>query len=292
MGFWNGAGRRGGSIIDLIMEVEGVDVAGAMTRAKWFLGLGGEDSQSKEDRDRIDERRRQAEQLAAQYEAESEMDLKRRTEYAQEIWKASEPISGTLAEKYLLSRGLKKMAWPDTLRFHPSLRHNGGTRHPSMICKVVDAAGFFAGVWRVFLTRDGTGKAPIDTPRLGLGSGGAVRLSGGGEWVSVAEGVETSLAALQMAPGGPAVYALLSTSGMSGWKWPIHVKQVTVYPDGDRPKERNGMIVPPPGMVAARALERRLAEAKIPTTVMDAPLFADFLDVFNKTKGVFDEKST
>jgi len=288
VGFWNGSAKRGGSIIDLIMEVEGRDIAGAIMRAKWYLGIDDTPPQTDGDWRCVEKQRREARARAEKQEAEAEMSALWRLEEAQRIWGQSCAIAGTLAESYLLARGLRKMAWPESLRFHPAIRHAAtGQTLPALICQVINARGFFTGIWRIYINRIGSDKADVEAPKMGLGTGGAVVLSKGNGWISVAEGVETGMGALQMAPNGPAVYALMSTSGMAGWEWPADMGRLTIYPDGDRPKERNGRILMPPGMEAAKALERRTMEAGIPTTIMAEPLFSDYLDVLNKTKGIF-----
>lgn len=284
VGFWNGSDKRGGSLIDLIMEVEGRDLPGAVKHAKWLLGLDDDRETTPEERRRLEARRKQAEAERAKREAEAEMDAAGRLEYAKEIWQASQPLPGTAAERYLLNRGLGKMEWPESLRFHPDIKHQSGKRFPALICRVTNAAGFLCGIWRIYVTNEGQ-KAPVELPKMGLGQGGAVILSGGKEWISVTEGVETGLGALQMAPNGPAVYALLSTSGMMGWEWPPFLSRLTIYPDGDRPKFRpDGSILPPPGMDAAARLARRAKDAGIPVTIQPEPNFCDMLDVFNRTK--------
>ena len=66
------------------------------------------------------------------------------------------------------------------------------------------ADGTPLAIHRTFLARDGSGKAPVDPPKMMLGPcrGGAVRLGEPGDVLMVGEGIETCLAAMQ-ATGQP-----------------------------------------------------------------------------------------
>ncbi len=92
-------------------------------------------------------------------------------------------------------------------------------------------------IHRTFLARDGSGKAPVDPPKMMLGPcrGGAVRLGDPVDLLMVGEGIETCLAAMQ-ATGNPA-WAALSTSGLKALNLPEAVREVIVLADGDDPGE-------------------------------------------------------
>jgi hypothetical protein len=69
------------------------------------------------------------------------LDDRRRTEYAGRIWHQTIPITGTLAEDYLRSRGIT-MPLPGVLRFHPALKHPSGQYiRAAMVAAVLDADG-------------------------------------------------------------------------------------------------------------------------------------------------------
>ena len=59
----------------------------------------------------------------------------KRTEAALRIWQTSIPASGTLAEIYLQSRGLR-LQLPPTLRFHAGLKHPSGRVWPALVALV------------------------------------------------------------------------------------------------------------------------------------------------------------
>src|SRR5262249_57871642 len=102
-----------------------------------------------------------------------------RTALALDIWHEARPAPGTLAEKYLVSRGLH-LPPPLTLRFHVGLKHPSGGIWPAMVALVTQGADHEAlAIHRTFLALDGGGKAPIDPQKMMFGPcrGGAVRLA-------------------------------------------------------------------------------------------------------------------
>jgi hypothetical protein len=164
-------------------------------------------------------------------------DAKRSTS-ALKIWQSTQSAYGTVAETYLRSRGLHSPL-PETIRFHPGLKHRTGDRWPVMVALVtrgVDDEPL--AIHRTFLARDGSGKAPVDPQKMMLGPchGGAVRLAPANDLLMVGEGIETCLAAIQ-ATGHPA-WAALSTSGLTALDLPHEVREVIVLADGDATGER------------------------------------------------------
>ena len=125
------------------------------------------------------------------------------------------------------------------------------------------------GVHRTYLTEPGV-KA-FENARLMLGpcSGGAVRLSGGPGPLLVAEGVETALSLLSgLQDVSPRIWAVLSTSGMSGLVLPRNPGELVVAPDGDAP-----------GREAANKLADRAATAGWRVRIMRCPDGSDWNDV-------------
>ena len=174
--------------------------------ALWVRGLW-------EPRDRHADRRR-AYKLRRSADMAPERDDATRTEAARRIWQTSAPAPGTLTETYLQSRGLHPPL-PPTLRFHTGLKHPSGGIWPAMITLVTrgsDDTQF--AIHRTFLTRDGTGKTPVEPQKMMLGPcrGSAVRLAPSGEHLAVAEGIETALSIMQ-ATGVP-TWAALSAGGI------------------------------------------------------------------------------
>jgi len=200
-----------------------------------------------------------------------------RTEIALRVWRSAMSTVGTLVATYLQSRGIRLSA-PDSVRFHPRLKHPGGGTWPGMVALVARGHdGEPLAVHRTFLARDGAGKAPVTPQRMMLGPcrGGAVRLAVPTGKLMVGEGLETCLAAMQ-ATGLPA-WAALSTSGLRALPLPAEVHEVIVLADGDDPGEaaaldaarrwkREGRTVriarPPTGMDFNDVLLNRAAGAR------------------------------
>ena len=161
----------------------------------------------------------------------------RRTRAALHVWHTVTPGSGTLVETYLRSRSIL-FPPPPTVRFHPGLKHRSGGIWPAMIAPVTHGIdGRLLAVHRTFLSRTGSGKAPVEPQKMMLGPcrGGAVQLAPAGEVLMVGEGIETCLAAMQ-ATKLPA-WAALSTSGLRSLDLPTCVQEVVVLADGDEPGE-------------------------------------------------------
>ena len=135
------------------------------------------------------------------------------------------------------SRGLH-LQLPSTLRFHAGLKHPSGGVWPALVALVTRGSDDTPlAVHRIFLARNGSGKAPVDPQKMMFGPcrGGAVRLGTPGDVLMVGEGIETCFAAMQ-ATGNPA-WAALSTSGLRALDLPGDVHEVIVLADGDDPGE-------------------------------------------------------
>ena len=160
----------------------------------------------------------------------------KRTKAALAIWQTSESITGSLAEKYLASRGLTLPGTP-ALRFHSRLRHSSGLFLPAMVALVRRLDGEPVGIHRTFLKHDGTGKADVVPQRLMLGPcrGGCVRLGLADAEIMVGEGIETTISA--MISTGKVGWAALSTSGLRALELPPTIRDVIILADGDDPGE-------------------------------------------------------
>lgn len=140
-------------------------------------------------------------------------------ERALELWNASKPIAGTLAERYLANtRKLDLAALPtdidQALRFHPRCPFGPGVRHPCLMALMRSATTDAPmGIQRVAMTPEGR---KID--RRMLGYSGAVKLWPAGSRLVVGEGIETVLAAATRIPyrGAPLrpAWSLLSAGAL------------------------------------------------------------------------------
>lgn len=207
---------------------------------------------------------------------------------AAKIWLASTAVRGTIAERYLQSRGLIAPDGNAWLRFNPSLNYPGKGPMPALVCRVDDLTGDLCAVWRIFLKQDGSGKADVENPKLGLGpaGGGAVRIGGVGKTVAIAEGVESAIGFWLLTNRRHPTWASLSTAGMIGIEIPLGVERVIVVPDGDRPiAKRDGQYVPaiPAGRMAAQALRARLMIEGVACVIAAEPKAGkDYADLWSE----------
>ena len=275
-----------GDVFTFLMEVDGLTFPRAVETAAQLAGIpmpGAREETAAEQETRrrraadLDRKRQAAEARAAR---ESEAKLSS----ASGIWRSSQPLPGSLAEVYLRSRGLTPGDEPN-LRFHPGLPYPGSGKHPALIARVQGPDGKGCGVWRIFISKDGTSKADVENAKLGLGNvkGGAVRLGGEGPVIGAGEGVETCLAAREINRRHP-IWATLSTSGMIGFVPPPIVRRVLIYPDGDSARWKNGEVKGPPGMHAATTLLDRLSSEGTEAAIVEPPVGGDYLDILNATK--------
>jgi hypothetical protein len=200
--------------------------------------------------------------------ADEDADLRRRIDQASRCWTEARPIVGTLAERYLRTRGIT-CDLPLALRYHPKCWHGPtASKVPAMVAAVV-VDRVLVGVHRTYLAEPGV-KA-FDNAKLMLGrcAGGAVQLSGGPGPLLVAEGVETALCLLSALPGAnPRVWAALSTSGMVGLILPPDPGELVLAPDGDAP-----------GRAAANKLADRACAAGWRVRIMKCREGADWNDI-------------
>jgi len=181
--------------------------------------------------------RRATRRSAAVFKAPSAQDSSDRTAAALRLWRAAVPAVDTPVAAYLHSRGIS-LVTPDSVRFHPRLKHPSDRAWPGMVALVTRGTnGEPLAIHRTFLAYDGAGKAPVMPQKMMLGPcrGGAVRLAEPTGKLMVGEGIETCLAAMQ-ATGGPA-WAALSTSGLRTLQLPTEIEEVIVLADGDDPGE-------------------------------------------------------
>jgi hypothetical protein len=169
-------------------------------------------------------------------------------ERARRLLRMTQPLSGTLAERYLCQRGILRASMHAALRYHPSCYYRDlvtgrSTVYPALIAAVTDAAGAITGVHRTFLAASGfdprsVGKANIDDPRRALGHllGNAVRLRmPAGVPVAVmaaGEGLETMLSLSQVMPTMP-MAAALSANHLAAFRLPAGCLRLYIAADAD-----------------------------------------------------------
>jgi len=181
-----------------------------------------------------------------------------------DTYRATEKVqAGDLVHKYLDTRGVDELVYPDALRFAPKLRDGDGGIRPAMVAMVTAPDGKPVSMHRTFLKPDGSGKAEMSAPRKmmpgTLPEGACVRLC---EYVSggplgIAEGIETALSAsaIYQMP----VWSAINSAILKKWLPPEGCDEVVIFGDND-PKFG--------GQAAAWSLAHRLAVKGVSASVM------------------------
>jgi hypothetical protein len=184
----------------------------------------------------------------------------------------SRPITGTLAQAYLLSRGITTVRDDDPLRFHPRCYYRPAEDSPvetwpALIAAVTDLGGTITGAHRTWLDPSGSDKAPIDSPRRAMGHllGHGVRFGVAADVMAAGEGIETMLSLRVILPTLPMV-AALSANHLAALLLPPTLRRLYVARDAD-----------PAGDAAMDRLCNRAEAAGIESFVL-SPSFDDFND--------------
>lgn len=160
-----------GDILDLVAFLKGLDRKAALA---WAMDRCGLRSMSAEDRQAAEQR---ATAIRARAQAEEQAMRGKRRQRAQLMFSRALPFVSETVAAYLASRGL---ALPPTFearwcrsfeRFEWWMGRNAetgevGPEFPAMIWAFVDARGKQQACHITFLAPDGSGKAPVDKPKL------------------------------------------------------------------------------------------------------------------------------
>ena len=146
-----------------------------------------------------------------------------------------------------------------------------------MIALVTSADEEPIAVLRTFLSRTGTGKAPVEPERMILGRcrGGAVRLgiAQPDQWLVIGDGIETTLSVMQACslPG----WAALSANGITSLILPREATMVLICADND--VSGNGQ------RAAHDAAQRFLREGRRVRIAMPPTAETDFNDILTSS---------
>jgi hypothetical protein len=151
----------------------------------------------------------------------------------------SQPITGTIVEAYLRTRGITALHGTGALRFHPRCyyrpdRHSPTETWPAMIAAVTDLDGRITGAHRTWLNPSKCDKAPIDSPRRAMGHllGNAVRFDTARDVMAAGEGIETMLSLRCVMPTMP-LAAALSAAHLAAILFPPTLRRLYVVRDND-----------------------------------------------------------
>jgi hypothetical protein len=160
-------------------------------------------------------------------------------ESARRLVSMSQPITGTIVETYLRKRGITALHGTGALRFHPRCYHRPDSfspteTWPAMIASVTDLDNRITGAHRTWLSPDGSGKAPIYTPRRAMGDllGNAVRFDRATHVMAAGEGIETMLSLRMALPHMPMV-AALSAAHLAAILFPATLRRLYIARDDD-----------------------------------------------------------
>ncbi|TYL86085.1 DUF7146 domain-containing protein [Bradyrhizobium cytisi] len=196
-------------------------------------------------------------------------------EVARRLFAISQPIEGTVVEAYLQRRGIGRVHYDGSLRFHPRCyyrpdEHLATETWPAMIACVTDLEGRITGAHRTWLDPDGfdrirLGKAPIDTPRRAMGDllGNAVRFGAVDDVLAAGEGIETMLSLRYVLPTMP-MAAALSANHLSAMFLPSSLRRLYIARDADAA-----------GHAVQATLSQRAADAGIEAIAL-SPRLGDF----------------
>ncbi|MFB9984609.1 toprim domain-containing protein [Mesorhizobium kowhaii] len=195
---------------------------------------------------------------------------------ARRLFAMSQPIAGTLAERYVAGRGILLSTRELALRFHPACYYRdfvtGETRTlPALIAAVSGLDGRITGLQRTWLDPAGNGKARVADPRRSLG-----HLLGNGIWLgfqpgtpvpvmAAGEGFETMASLRTVMPALP-VAAATSANHLAGLIFPHGCTRLYIAADADAA-----------GRQGIERLSQRAGEAGILALVLQ-PRLGDFND--------------
>lgn len=167
---------------------------------------------------------------------------------ARRLFAMSQPIAGTLAERYIAGRGILLGYREPYLRFHPGcyyrdLRSGEVQALPALIAAVTDLDGRITGLQRTYLSsgldpNGKIGKAQLADPRRSLGN-----LLGNGIWLGLepgaqvavmaaGEGFETMASLRTVMPALP-VAAATSANHLAGLTFPPGCRRLYIAADAD-----------------------------------------------------------
>ncbi|WP_011578681.1 MULTISPECIES: DUF7146 domain-containing protein [Chelativorans] len=227
VGRWRDAARPHdfGDLLDLIAGARGLtEFRPIAEEARRFLALP------------------EPERLASRPPVESTA-APRRPEAARRLFAMGQPLRGTLADRYLMARGILCGSRERALRFHPGCYYRdlvtGQTRiFPALLAAVTAPDGNITGVHRTWLDPDGDGKAPVEDPRRAMGAllGNGVRfglMPGMAVPVlAVGEGLETVLSLGMVMPDLPSI-AASSANHLAALTLPPGCERVYIAADAD-----------------------------------------------------------
>lgn len=301
LGFWTdfavakGARERSGDMLKLVALLKfGGDLKNAIAWAISYLGLDGLDP------GRLRTMRAAAVEKAKRDDADAQRKTERMRRIAQGIWIGAQPLLGSPAELYLMTRGIDLSLLDrvtEALRYHPAVYCDEAKRDlPALVAAIVALDGTHVATHRIWIEDDGRGGARkhsgLAEPKKAIGSwwGAHLPLNKGaspatlrdipaGSDVAISEGIEDGLTVACACPQ-LRVVAGVTLGNIGAMLLPPQIGSVTIVAQNDAPgsaaeatlqkviaqHQAQGRIVrralPPEGVKDANDLARGIHEPK------------------------------
>jgi len=167
---------------------------------------------------------------------QDELKKERKLNFAKTLANNCKSYKGTLGEVYLNSRNIFTSDHEDVMRYHPMMAIKELNRtFPTLLFIIKNTpSGLVEGVHRIYLNKEGTGKADIPNPKKALGTvkGNAIWFGTPCEKLYIVEGPEN---ALSIANSGASFIACCISSGnMHNLTIPRYVKEIILCADRDK----------------------------------------------------------
>lgn len=296
-GAWNcrkcGGGRTAPGLVIHMLGVSFTEACEILTGRPPPNGMHSE-PMSDEQRQALQARRDKAAKEAEQRKLEEEETRELKADEAAAIFAhETVPMAGTLAEAYLIGRGIPvpPCGWSDDTRFCPALIYKlerGNPKYPALVSGLRDLTGGVVAIQGVFLNPKTAKKIDREESKLTYGAahGAAVQLGAGGPIGNPCEGVETGYAIRWIIGHAEPVFCTLGTSGLKNFEPPLEIRALRGWSDGDKPiQKKNGVWVPrdvPAGRDAMNGLRVRMVPAGIEwLKTEEPPPGRDWLDIWN-----------
>lgn len=175
------------------------------------------------------------EEAIAKKQKDALLAVSRKIEIAKRTWDSCRPITDTLGETYLGSRGIYLLQKEDTIKYHPKVLNMETKKFlPALLCKVQKKPdGPLVAIHRIFLRPDGSGKADVNNPKMALGAieGAAIWFGNPCEQLCIVEGPENALAVRSL--GFRFVCSTINSANFCGLVVPKGVTEIVLFPDPD-----------------------------------------------------------
>jgi Ti-type conjugative transfer relaxase TraA len=237
IGCWNdfSCTQSGGrDLLSFIQMQQNYSIKEAINWAVQFLGMSEQDMTLVTTQNVLSVEK----QEALSSEQFTEKQWKRILE-AQEIWKTSKPLEGTLAESYLKTHRSIDGELSAQYRFHPSvINYDNFKRYPALVVSATNDKKEVQAIQAIYLDTKTANK--INRPlrqkqNLGPTKGACVWLNGykAGQPIAVVEGPETAATILQAKGESWAVVCTLGSSNFKSLSIPKDARHLIMVQDND-----------------------------------------------------------